>query len=67
MSKVNVDQIKGIATGGVGGVTGPTGPIGPTGPQGPPGVTGPVGPPGTGVASGITAQSFERIFLFMGS
>lgn len=80
MSEVNVNQIKGLATGssggsGVGpqgspGVTGPQGIQGVTGPQGIQGiqgVTGAVGPQGPpGVSTGFVNSSWERYFLTMG-
>ena len=52
MTEINVNQIKGLATGGGGTGAGPqgspgvTGPTGPAGPQGSPGVTGVTGPSG---------------------
>lgn len=52
MSKVNVDQIKGLATGGGSGV-GPQGSPGATGVQGPTGSPGIQGPPGSPGVTGI--------------
>lgn len=82
MSEVNVNQIKGLPTGGGSGI-GPQGPqgspgvTGAIGPQGSPGVTGAVGPQGSpgvtgppgppGIPTGNVTSSWERFFLIMGS